>query len=71
MKKWTMREAYEELGVSRTTLQGWVDDILDKPTGVNENGWYFNEDDLEKLQMAKTMQLVESLSLTIKNITAI
>lgn len=49
MKMRSFREVYEEIGVSRTTLQGWVNDILEKPTVQDTNGWFFDDDDLKKI----------------------
>lgn len=67
MKKWTMREVYEELGVSRTTLQGWVDDILGGPTGADENGWYFNEKDFERLWRIRIYKQLKYKNIEIRN----
>ena len=67
MRIWSMREAYEELGVSRTTLQGWVDDILKTPTGINENGWYFDEADLERLWRIRIYKQLKYKNIEIYN----
>lgn len=49
MKMRTFREVCEEIGVSRTTLQGWVNSILERPTEQDDLGWYFDDNDFEKI----------------------
>lgn len=55
MKTRTFREVYEEIGVSRSTAQGWATRILGKTQ--NEGGdnaqWYFDEEDYEKMWMIR------------------
>lgn len=68
MKMRTFREVYEEIGVSRTTLQGWVNEILEKPTLQDDTGWYFDENDLEKIWQIRFFKQLRYSNNTIKKI---
>ena len=59
MKMRTLREVYEEIGVSRTTLQGWVNGILEKPTLQDDAGWYFDDEDFEKIWQIRFFKTIE------------
>lgn len=55
MKARTFREVYEEIGVSRSTAQGWATRILGKTQneGKDNTQWYFDEEDYEKMWMIR------------------
>lgn len=68
MKNKTMRQVYEELGISRTTLQGWITGILDAPTGSDTSGWYFDEHDFELLWQIRFYKQLKYSNSKIKEI---
>lgn len=68
MKMRTLREVYEEIGVSRTTVQGWVNGILEKPTAQDDTGWYFDDDDFEKIWQIRFFKQLKYSNSTIKKI---
>lgn len=55
MRTKTFREVYEEIGVSRSTAQGWATRILGKTPneGKDNTQWYFDEEDYEKMWMIR------------------
>lgn len=55
MRTRTFREVYEEIGVSRSTAQGWATRILGKAQneGKDNAQWYFDEEDYEKMWMIR------------------
>lgn len=68
MKMRTLREVYEEIGVSRTTLQGWVNGILEKPTLQDDTGWYFDDIDFEKIWQIRFFKQLKYKNSQIKEI---
>lgn len=68
MKMRTLREVYEEIGVSRTTLQGWVNGILEKPTLQDDTGWYFDDEDFEKIWQIRFFKQLKYSNSKIKEI---
>lgn len=68
MKMRTLREVYEEIGVSRTTLQGWVNGILGEPTVQDDTGWYFDDNDFEKIWQIRFFKQLKYSNGTIKEI---
>lgn len=64
----TLREVYEEIRVSRTTLQGWVNGILEKPTLQDDTGWYFDDEDFEKIWQIRFFKQLKYSNSKIKEI---
>lgn len=68
MKMRTFREVYEEIGVSRTTLQGWVNSILERPTEQDDLGWHFDDNDFEKIWQIRLFKQLRYNNSKIKEI---
>lgn len=68
MKMRTFREVYKEIGVSRTTAQGWVNFILERPTEQDVMGWYFDDNDFEKMWQIRFFKQLKYSNNEIKEI---
>ena len=69
MKKKTTMDVCSELGVSRTTLKGWVYDILDRTQKQNDKTTLeFTEDEIAKLWLIRFYKQLKYSNTQIKEI---